>query len=86
MLRETLNQQQIHAGLRHADYAFADGNVLPAGDWHIRIENGDAWVFSNGREHILHAGDTMHVKCEDGATRIRSLYVRGFARYQLSRI
>lgn len=67
----------------HTDYVHSTKTPLPQGNWLISIIKGDAWIFNDGNNTVLHAGDKMWVDNENGQSLIRSLYVRGFSRYTL---
>jgi hypothetical protein len=63
---------------------FNDMYTLPAGNWTLSVEQGDAWVFCTDRDFAVHAGETTRLTKADGPVTIRSLYRYGFARFSVN--
>ena len=68
------------------NYVFETPVSLPAGDWKLQIEKGDAWVFSNQDNYPLHENQTMNISKSDGPITIRSLYAKSVVKFRAVRV
>lgn len=56
---------------------------LPEGSFTLEVKGGDAWVFIDGTDHIVHEGETLTFDSSTGGI-MRKLYHRGHVRYKIS--
>lgn len=65
------------------DYVFERGSTLPTGSLKLTVLRGDAWIFTEGCNFILHTGEQRTISTETNPPVIRRAYTRGFANYQV---
>lgn len=65
------------------EYVFDRHCVLPNSDMTLTVLRGDAWVFTEGRNFILHTGEQHDISPHRTAPIIRRAYTRGFAKFQI---
>ncbi len=70
----------------YTEYAHRKQYRLPEGCWILSIVKGDAWLFQNGEDRVLHMGEKLQINNEQGDMYIRSLYARGFVKFTLAAI
>lgn len=68
------------------DYIFDNQVELPQGNWEVHIIKGDAWIFSNQGNFILHAGETTIITESDGVTQLKRLYTKGMVKFVASHV
>lgn len=51
--------------------------ILPEGSWNLHITEGDAWIFSNNDDFLLHTNENIVISNIKGTTRIKRLYTTG---------
>lgn len=76
-----MNQNQHNGTTQNADYVFRDRLELPIGKLTVKVIRGDAWVFTESEDFVLHAGEKRTFETSHRAPVIRSLYEVGFAYY-----
>jgi len=65
------------------EYVFDRHCVLPNSDMTLTVLRGDAWIFSEGRNFILHTGEKYTFTPHRTAPIIRRAYTRGFTKFQI---
>mgnify|MGYP006921607155 CR=1 FL=1 len=65
------------------EYVFDRHCVLPNSDMTLTVLRGDAWVFSEGKNFILHTGEQYTISSHRTPPIIRRAYTRGFAKFQI---
>jgi len=65
------------------DYVFDNQHVLPKGDLKLTVLKGDAWVFTEEHNFILHKGEQRVLSATSKPTIIRRAFTRGFAKFQV---
>ncbi|MEL6406881.1 MAG: hypothetical protein AAFR81_21095 [Chloroflexota bacterium] len=63
------------------DYIYESPLTLPAGNWQLTIEKGDAWVFCDKDNFVLHTTDSTYITSEEHAITLRCLYVKGSVKF-----
>ena len=56
---------------------------LPEESFTLEVKGGDAWVFINGEDRILHEGEKLIVDTPHEGV-MRKLYHRGHVKYKIS--
>ena len=69
--------------LDYTGYAYQDQYPLPEGCWLLSVVKGDAWLFQNGEDTVLHTGEQVEIYNQQGDIHIRSLYARGVVKFTL---
>lgn len=68
------------------DYVFDEKRVLPTGALRFTVLKGDAWVFTECCNFIVHEGEQRTLAAKSTPPTIHRAYTRGFAKYQVERI
>jgi hypothetical protein len=55
---------------------------LPQGRFTLQVKGGDVWVFIDGKDHIVHEGETLTIDTASVGT-LRKLYHRGHVKYKI---
>lgn len=63
-------------------HVFDGEDIIPAGNWKLSVVKGDAWVFFDRGNFVLHAGDGALLSEMEGPITIRRLYTKGYALYR----
>lgn len=58
---------------------------LPKGSFQLEVKGGDAWVFIDDEDRIVHEGETLTFETARGGI-MRKLYHRGHVKYKISRL
>ena len=66
-----------------SDYVFDKQQVLPEGNLKLTVLRGDAWVFTEGHNFILHKGEQRTLSTNTKPPIIRRAFTRGFAKFQV---
>jgi hypothetical protein len=56
---------------------------LPKGNFTLEVKGGDAWVFIDDKDYLLHEGETLTIDSSNGGV-MRKLYHRGHVKYKIS--
>lgn len=56
---------------------------LPEGKFTLEVKGGDVWLFIDGKDQVLHEGETLTIEAAQGGT-MRKLYHRGHVKYKIS--
>lgn len=65
------------------DYIFDTMKTLPHEAIKLTVTRGDAWVFTECSDFILHTGEECYLSESNYPANIRSAYTRGFAKVQI---
>lgn len=66
-----------------SDYVFDNHHILPTGALKLTVLQGDAWVFTEGCNYILHKGEQRTLSAKATPSIIRRAFTRGFAKFQV---
>lgn len=58
---------------------------LPTGKFTLEVKGGDAWVFLDGKDHIIHEGTVLTIDAASTGT-LRKLYHRGHVKFKVTPI
>ncbi len=65
------------------DYIFDTMKTLPTESIKLTVTRGDAWIFTDTNDFILHSGEACYLSERVQPAVIRSAYTRGFAKIQV---
>jgi len=65
------------------DYIFDTMKTLPHEAIKLTVTRGDAWVFTDCGDFILHAGEACYLSERANPVVVRRAYTRGFAKVQI---
>lgn len=65
------------------EYVFETMRPLPTEAIKLTVTRGDAWVFIDNRDFILHTGEAVYLSQRTTPANIRRAYTRGFAKVQI---
>ncbi len=67
-------------------FIFRDMQELPMGYYALTITKGDAWLFHNNEDTVLHTNETLIIRADEAPAKIRSLYNVGVVTFTISEI
>jgi len=65
------------------DYVFDNSHELPMRDLKLTVLRGDAWVFTEESNFIMHRGEQRILPAKSKPAILRRAFTRGFAKYQV---
>jgi len=71
----------MQTNLQH--YIFDTMKTLPTEAVKLTVTRGDAWVFTDEHDFILHAGEECYLPERSKPAMVRRAYTRGFAKVQI---
>lgn len=68
------------------DYIFETMKTLPNEAIKLTVTRGDAWIFTDEHDFILHAGEGCYLSQRETPAVVRRAYTRGFAKIQVEHV
>lgn len=68
------------------DYIFETMKTLPREALKLTVTRGDAWIFTNNEDFILHTGEGCYLSEHETPAIVRRAYTRGFAKIQIETV